>query len=314
MADTGHPSVVLPLEMASLVESARRALRGDTGAVTQQIIDVGSSAGGARAKAVVGWHPTSNVVVSGQFELPEGFEHWILKFDVGADRRLGHTAGFGRIEYAHARMAAAAGITMSACRLLEENGRAHFMTRRFDRDGNARIHMQSLCGLAHLDFNLPFVHSYEQYLRTILQLNLGAEALAQAWRRMVFNVAAVNCDDHTKNLAFLLDRAGRWTLAPAFDMCFAHNPGIDRWTRQHQMLVRGKAWDITGGDLLAIAADFDISQPQAAMARIVDAVRRWPEFAAEAGVPRDSIERIGALQATACARLLPPATASGRAR
>lgn len=314
MADTGHPSVVLPLEMASLVESARRALRGDTATVAQQIIDVGSSAGGARAKAVIGWNPGSQVVVSGQFELPEGYEHWILKFDVGDDRRLGHTAGFGRIEYAHARMAEAGGIAMSACRLLEENGRAHFMTRRFDRDGNAKIHMHSLCGLVHLDFNIPFVHSYEQYLRTVLELNLGAEALAQAWRRMVFNVAAVNCDDHTKNLAFLLDRSGRWTLAPAFDMCFAHNPGIDRWTRQHQMLVRGKAWDITGEDLIGIADDFDIMQPKIAMAEVVDAVRRWPEFAAEAGVPRESIDRIAALQTAACSRLGPRAIGSGRAR
>lgn len=305
LADSTGAAVVMPLTLAALVEDARRALQGKTGEVMQQIIDVGSSAGGARAKAVIGWNPSTRAVVSGQFDLSPGFEHWLLKFDVGEDRTLGHTKGFGRIEYAHYQMATAAGIVMSPCELLEENGRAHFMTRRFDRVGNNKLHLHSLCGLAHLDFNTPSVHSYEQYMRTILDLNLGARALEQAWLRCVFNVAAVNCDDHTKNLAFLMDAAGRWSLAPAYDMCFSHNPAADRWTRQHQMLVRGKAWDITGADVLSLAEEFEIHRPRVLLKRVVDAVKEWPALAKAAGVVPDDIKRIAALQAATASALAP---------
>lgn len=301
--DSTGAAVVMPLTLASLVEDARRALKGRTADVMQQIIDVGSSAGGARAKAVIGWNPATRAVVSGQFDLAPGFEHWILKFDVGEDKTLGHTKGFGRIEYTHYLMATAAGITMSPCALLEENGRAHFMTRRFDRVGNAKLHFQSLCGIAHLDFNTPSVHSYEQYLRTILDLNLGAKALEQAWLRCVFNVAAVNCDDHTKNLAFLMDATGRWSLAPAYDMCFSHNPAADRWTRQHQMLVRGKAWDIGAGEALSLAEEFEINRPRVLLKRVVDAVRQWPRLAKDSGVQAADIKSISRLQASACSKL-----------
>lgn len=303
MADIGLPAVVMPLELAALVEDARRALSGHTDTVAQQIIDVGSSAGGARAKAVIGWNPKSKVVVSGQFDLPDGFDHWILKFDVGEDRLLGHTAGFGRIEYAHHLMATEAGIRMNECRLLEENGRAHFMTKRFDRDGNSKIHMHSLCGLAHRDFNTPYVHGYEQYFRTVLDMKLGADAIEQAWLRCAFNVAAVNCDDHTKNLAFLMDTSGRWELAPAFDMCFSHNPAADRWTRQHQMLVQGKAWDISRDDLLEIAEDFGVNRPKVHLARVIESVKRWPDFAKQTGVPSEDIHRIRNVQSTSVSRL-----------
>jgi serine/threonine-protein kinase HipA len=184
---------------------------------------------------------------------------------------------------------------MSPCRLLEEHGRAHFMTRRFDRDGNSKLHVQTLCAMAHLDFNLPSVHSYEQYLRTVLTLGLDADALEQAWLRCAFNVAAVNCDDHTKNLAFVMARSGAWRLAPAYDTCFSHNPAAGRWTRQHQMLVAGKAWDITAVDLLALARQFDVRHPQLLLARLRDALARWPAFAREAGVPTAQTARIQAL-------------------
>ena len=285
-----------PLALARLVEDARRALQGELAAVTQDILDIGSSAGGARAKAVIGWNHATGEVLSGQFELPPGFEHWLLKFDVGGEGLLGHSAGFGRVEYAHYRMATEAGIHMNPCRLLEENGRAHFMTRRFDRDGNDKLHVQTLCAMAHLDFNAPYVHSYEQYLRTVLQLGLGADALEQAWLRCVFNVAAANCDDHTKNLAFVMDRSGSWRLAPAYDTCFAHNPAAGRWTRQHQMLVAGKAWDITAADLLSLARQFDVRQPKPLLQRVAAALARWPEFAREASVAADEIARIATLQ------------------
>jgi serine/threonine-protein kinase HipA len=215
IAETRSPAVTVPLDMAHLVEDARHALRGELGKIAQEILDVGSSAGGARAKAVIGWNPQTNEVVSGQFDLLHGYEHWLLKFDLGCDGVLSNSAGFGRIEYAHYLMALEAGIEMSESRLLEEGGRAHFMTKRFDRRGNDKVHVQSLCGLMHLDFNTPYVHGYEQYLRAVLELKLDAPALEQAWLRCVFNVAAVNCDDHTKNLAFMLDETGNWDIAPA---------------------------------------------------------------------------------------------------
>lgn len=286
-------AVSLPLDMAHLVEDARRALKGEFSKIAQDMIDIGSSAGGARAKAVIGWNPQTNQVVSGQFDVPDGFEHWLLKFDVGADGELGTTAGFGRIEYAHYLMAKAAGIEMSPCRLLEEGGRAHFMTKRFDRDGNEKLHTQSLCALMHLDFNMPYVHGYDQYLRTVLTLKLGADALEQAWARCAFNVAVVNCDDHTKNLGFLMDKSGQWKLAPAYDNCFSHNPGEGKWTRMHQMQVNGKTWDITAEDLLDFAKAYDIRRPRERLQQIVDAVGRWPEFAKNAGVPEEEVRRIG---------------------
>jgi serine/threonine-protein kinase HipA len=292
--ETRGPAVTVPLDMAHLVEDARHALRGELGKITQEILDVGSSAGGARAKAVIGWNPGTNEVVSGQFDLPDGYEHWLLKFDVGTDGVLSNTAGFGRIEYAHYLMALEAGIEMSESRLLEEGGRAHFMTKRFDRRGNDKVHVQSLCGLMHLDFNAPYVHGYEQYLRAVLELKLDAPALEQAWLRCVFNVAAVNCDDHTKNLAFMLDQTGNWDIAPAYDTCFSHNPAAGKWTRQHQMLVGGKAWDITDADLIALASTFDIRKPKELLDRVARTVARWPEFARRAGVPRVETDRITA--------------------
>jgi serine/threonine-protein kinase HipA len=296
LAETRSPAVVTSLDMAHLVEDARRALRGELQSVAQEILDIGSSAGGARAKAVIGWNPHTNEVVSGQFDLPRGYEHWLLKFDVGTDGVLNNSAGFGRIEYAHYLMATAAGIAMNDCRLLEEGGRAHFMTRRFDRRGNEKVHVQTLCGLMHLDFNAPYVHGYEQYLRAVLDLQLGAPALEQAWLRCAFNVAAVNCDDHTKNLAFMMDRSGAWDIAPAYDTCFSHNPAPGKWTHQHQMLVGGKAWNITDADLIALADAFDVRRPKELLKRLGQAIARWPEFADYAGVPPADMERIRAFQ------------------
>jgi serine/threonine-protein kinase HipA len=297
MQTSAAAEAAVPLQIAGLVEDARRALRGDVSKVTQHILDVGSSAGGARAKAVIGWDPKTRRVLSGQFDLPPGFEHWLLKFDgVGDDCRLGVTRGYGRIEYAHYRMAVDCGISMSECALLEEGGRAHFMSRRFDRRNNEKLHVQTLCGLQHLDFNIPYVSSYEQYFRTVLQLNLGAEAMRQAWLRCAFNVMARNCDDHTKNLAFIMDKAGTWSLSPAYDMSFSHNPGPDKWTRQHQMLVNGKAHHITRADLLLVAKQFDIDGANHLLDRVAEVLRQWPRYAREDGVPDAEIARIAGLQ------------------
>lgn len=291
-----HEQGAVPLHMASLVEEARLALRGEAEKVTQRILDVGSSAGGARAKAVVGFNPATEELLSGQFALPQGFEHWLLKFDgVGDDGRLGMSRGFGRIEYAHYLMALDSGIEMPPCRLLEESGRAHFMSRRFDRLGNRKLHVLSLCGMQHLDFNMPSVHSYEQYFRTVLELNLGAEALTQAFVRCAFNVMARNCDDHTKNLAFLMDQ-GRWALAPAYDVSFSHNPAPGKWTRQHQMLVNGKAWNIGRADLLKVARQFDVDSAAHRLDRIAAVLKEWPMYADRAGVHVEDMMRIRALQ------------------
>jgi len=170
------------------------------------------------------------------------------------------------------------------------------MTKRFDRRGNDKVHVHTLCGLMHLDFNTPYVHGYEQYLRAVLDLNLDASALEQAWLRCAFNIAAVNCDDHTKNFAFMLDQSATWKIAPAYDTCFSHNPAAGKWTRQHQMLVGGKAWDITDADLIALAGAFDVRRPRELLKRVAGAVARWPEFAKQAGVPRDEMLRIAAYQ------------------
>lgn len=287
-----------PVQLGALVEQARQAVAGhlndaDSAEHTlNELISVGTSAGGARAKAVLGWNPTTGELRSGQFDLPDEFEHWLLKFDgVGADPVLGPSQQYGRIEYAYYQMATAAGITMSPCRLLEEHGRAHFMTRRFDRTGPAKVHVQSLCALRHASYKYAQVHAYETLFITADQLGLGDAAMNQLFRRLVFNVAARNCDDHTKNVAFLMHEGRGWELAPAYDITYAYNPD-SVWTRAHQMSVGGKFSDITKQDLRTLADRFSIPGTQQAFDDVEAAVARWPEFAAQAGVGRDEIQRI----------------------
>jgi len=287
-----------PLEMKSLVEAARRALRGDlTGdreaqAALANIIRVGASAGGARAKAVVGWNPATGDIRSGQFDLPPGFEHWLLKFDgVGKDDKLGPGADYGRIEYAYHLMARAAGITMTPCRLLEENGRAHFMTRRFDRDANEKHHIQSLCALDHLDFKQRATHSCAQVFLAASRLGLDAAAFREIFRRMALNVMARNCDDHTRNIAFRLKRNAAWELAPAFDITHAHNPKGE-WTQQHMLSVNGKFDGISRADLLADADRFGVRRPKEILSEVREALSRWAGFAEKAGLRGAQSDRI----------------------
>ncbi len=284
--------------LSKLVESARRVVHGEIDddphaeAALKQILSVGTSAGGARAKATIAWNPTTNEIRAGQFEVEPGFEHWLLKFDgIGKDSELGEPQGYGRIEYAYYLMAVQAGVEMSPCRLLEESGRAHFMTRRFDRDGNNKIHAQTLCGLAHLDYKAKGVHDYSQYLGTIRQLQLGDVAMDQAFRRIVFNVMASNCDDHTKNLSFLLRNGQNWELAPAYDVIYAYNP-TGEWTYQHLMSVNGKFKDIRRDDLMVLADRFEIGSANKILAQVGEAVAAWPKFAKQAGVSADAINRI----------------------
>lgn len=265
------------------------------------ILQVGVSAGGARAKAIIAWNPKTNEVRSGQVDAPRGFQHWLLKFDGISNNRdresLADSQGYGLIEYAYYHMARAAGIDMSECRLLAENGRHHFMTRRFDRtpDGD-RVHMLSLCGMAHLDYNQAGAHGYEQAFQVIERLGMGKEAIEEQFRRMAFNVAARNQDDHTRNIAFLMDRRGRWRLSPAFDVTLAYNPQ-GQWTDRHQMSINGKRDGFERDDLLAVAERFRITRPRAlAILEAVDrAVRRWPDFADQAGVPDRRATEIGRL-------------------
>ncbi len=286
------------IELSQLVESARRAVQGDLStdpraeAALTQIIQVGTSAGGAKAKAVVAWNPRTNEIRTGQFEVEAGFEHWLLKFDgLGSDNELGGGKSHGRIEYAYHLMARAAGITMSPCRLLAENRRAHFMTKRFDREGNTRHHVQTLCAMAHLDYKQKATHDASQLLLTIDRLQLGYTAKEEAFRRMAFNVMAANCDDHTKNVAFLLREGGAWELAPAYDVTHAYNPE-GQWNNQHLMAVNGKFFGISRDDLLAVAERFGIGTAPQVLKEVGVAVSSWLEFAAQAKVGPSDSERI----------------------
>lgn len=294
---TGSSEIQLAalVELASEVLSDRAELSAsfageDREDALRDILSVGTSAGGARAKAVIAWNPVTEEVRSGQAEAPPGFEHWLLKFDgvsENKDKELADPQGYGAIEYAYSNMAKAAGIEMTACRLLEEHGRRHFMTRRFDRTvaGDKR-HMQSLGALAHFDLNDPNAHSYEQALLVIRRLGLPMAAIEELFRRMVFNVLARNQDDHVKNIAFLMDRAGEWSLAPAFDMTYAYQPD-GTWTARHQMSVNGKrdGFALTDFEAVAAVASMRRGRAKAIVGEVREAVADWPSFAAAAGVP-----------------------------
>lgn len=294
----------VPLEVSELVELTARILNDkrkltanflqDRQDALRLIIRVGTSAGGNRAKAVIAWNPKTGEIRSGQVDVPEGFEPWILKFDGVNDEILGDPRGFGRIEHAYYRMAVKAGIRMNPCKLLEENGRAHFMTRRFDRDDhNAKIHTQSLCALAHYDFNAAGEYGYEQAFNVILRLNLGHEALREMYRRMVFNVLARNQDDHTRNIAFLMDKDGLWRLSPAFDVVWAYNPAGD-WTNRHQMSVNGKRDGFTSRDLEVPAKQYDIHGAAKIREEVAAAVAEWPQCARLAGIDAKTARAIKA--------------------
>ena len=263
----------------------------EAAAALADIFRVGTSAGGARPKAVVAVNDETNSIKSGQSTAPPGYKHWILKFDGVEDIELGPSKGYGRIEYAYYRIATACGIDMTPCRLLEENGRAHFMTQRFDRDGNDKIHMQSLCGLAHYDFNLAGAYGYEQAFKVMRKLRLPYSDAEQMYRRMVFNVISRNQDDHTKNIAFLMDKDGSWRLSPAYDVTYAYRPN-GPWTNQHQMSINGKRRGITRDDLLFVGRQFTIKRPGEIIDQVVDEVATWPRVAREEEVASSLIEKI----------------------
>ena len=247
---------------------------------------------GARAKAVIAWNPETLEIRSGQLPADPGFDYWLLKLDgVGKDSELGTGGFYGRIEYAYYLMAKAAGIEMFESRLLEENDRAHFMTRRFDRQNGGKQHIQTLCAMQHLDFKQRATHDYNQYFQAIAALKLPAPALEEGFRRMVFNVLAANCDDHTKNLSFLMDESGQWQLAPAYDVTHAYNPKGE-WTYQHLMSVNGKFQGITRADLAAVGDRFLIPGYRRIINTVGEAIGRWPEFADAAGLPPGEMARV----------------------
>ncbi|MGO9872878.1 MAG: type II toxin-antitoxin system HipA family toxin [Acidimicrobiia bacterium] len=289
------------INLSELVVAARSALAG---AVTDEtrttnaikhLIAVGTSAGGVRAKAVVALNPITNELRSGQVPADPGFEQWLLKLDgVSADFDLGVSGHFGRIEYAYSKMAAAAGIEMTECRVLEEGGRAHFMTRRFDRTTTGeKIHVQSLCALAHLDFKQVGVHDYAQLFLQIDQLGLGADARAEAFRRMVFNVAAANCDDHSKNFSFLLPEGGEWKLAPAYDVTHAY-AARSEWTHEHLMAVNGRRTAIDRDGIDTVADRFAVPGAARIVDQVLAAVDEWHSHAGATGVADDVTQSVSA--------------------
>jgi len=286
------------VDLAQNVMKDRQSLDTQIGPVesenTEALIDllrVGTSAGGARPKAIIAMND-KGLVKSGQTIAPKGYEYWIVKFDGVTDEELGDPKGYGCIEYAYYLMAKDAGINITECRLLKEGGRSHFMTKRFDRQDGEKIHMLSLCGMAHFDFNKTGAYGYEQAFRVIQSLNLGMPEIEQQYKRTLFNVIGRNQDDHTKNISFLMGRDGQWRLSPAYDITYSYNPdGL--WTNQHQMTLNGKQKKFTGKDLILLGKVAGIRDPENIINEILKAVERWPQFAKAAGVKENQAIAIG---------------------
>ncbi len=290
------------IELDSLVEVASEALsekeefganlEEDKKAAIAEIVRLGTSAGGQRAKAIIAYNPLTGEVRSGQIEAPEGFDYYLIKLDgVTAEAGFRETQNFGRLEYSFYRLVKECGIEMSDCSLIEENGRAHFLTKRFDRQNGEKIHMQTLCGIAHYDYRNPRSYSYEQAFNVMRALRLPYSQAQEMYRRMVFNVVIRNQDDHTKNISFLMDRQGKWTLSPAYDMGFAYNPK-GGWTAQHQMSINGNFDNITRQDLLEFAKRNNIKEATEIIDRIAEVSSRWPLLARECEVPQPMIDAI----------------------
>jgi serine/threonine-protein kinase HipA len=285
------------VEINSLVEIASKMLskkepfvanlKSDEEKAMREILKIGTSAGGARPKAVIAYNEKTGEVRSGQTRAPEGFEHWLLKLDGVSEVQLGATHGYGRVEYAYYLMALDCGIEMMPCRLLEENGRAHFMTRRFDREGSyTKHHIQTFCAMKHFDYNRVNSYSYEQLFQTMRELKLTYAEAEQMFRRMVFNVIARNCDDHSKNFSFILKQGDRWRLAPAYDLCHAYRPGSE-WVSRHALSVNGKRENITREDLIVIGRSIRNKKAEEIIDQVNDTVHNWNYYADKAGVDKD---------------------------
>ncbi|MDA0930280.1 MAG: type II toxin-antitoxin system HipA family toxin [Bacteroidetes bacterium] len=259
-----------------------------------EILKIGSSAGGARAKALIAFNEKTGEVRSGQASAPKGFEHWLIKFDGVSDSQFGASMGYGRVEMAYYHMAVGAGIQMMECRLLEENGRAHFMTKRFDREhSKGKVHVQTFCAMRHYDFNEVTLYSYEELFETMRMLGLSYPEAQELFRRMVFNVMSRNCDDHTKNFAFVMHKSGKWNLSPAYDVCHAYRPGSD-WVSQHALSINGKRKNITRQDLLTVGKSMNIKNAEEIIDKVSMTVSNWDNYANSVNVDdklRDSIAK-----------------------
>lgn len=289
-------------EIDSLVNVASEALsqkssfgvnlNDDKKAAIAEILRLGTSAGGQRAKAIIAYNKATGEVRSGQVEAPEGFDYYLIKLDgVSATAGFKETGNHGRLEYSFYKLAKTCGIEMMGCSLIEENGRAHFLTKRFDRENGKKIHMQTLCGIAHLDYRLHHAYSYEQAFNVMRALRLPYSEAQEMFRRMVFNVVVRNQDDHTKNISFLMDESGKWRLSPAYDMGYAYNPN-GRWTATHQMSINGKFDEITREDLLVFAQQNNIKDAANTIDEISEVVSHWPEIANDCGVLPEIINTI----------------------
>jgi serine/threonine-protein kinase HipA len=292
------------VEIDSLVDIARKMLtkkeafltnlKADEEKAILEILKIGTSAGGARPKAVIAYNEKTGEVKSGQTNAPKGFQHWLLKLDGVSAVQLGDSKGYGRVEMAYYNMAVACGIQMMPSRLLEENGRAHFMTKRFDREGGStKHHIQTFCAMRHFDYNLVTSYSYEQLFQTMRELKLPYPDAEQMFRRMVFNVVARNCDDHTKNFAFRLKKDGKWELAPAYDICHAYQPG-HQWVSQHALSINGKRANITKNDLLTVGKSIKNKKAAESIEEISETVNKWISFADEVKVSPDLRDKISA--------------------
>lgn len=297
---TGPVTTDMKIEIDSLVEVAKEALSkkeefgtnldADRKAAIAEILRLGTSAGGQRAKAVIAYNKETGEVRSGQVQAPTGFDYYLIKLDgVSAEAGFKETENFGRLEFSFSLLAKECGIEMTECALIEENGRAHFLTKRFDRVNGNKIHMQTLCGIAHYDFHLRRAYSYEQAFNVMRRLRLPYSQAEEMFLRMVFNVVIRNQDDHTKNISFLMDNAGKWRLSPAYDLGFAYNPkGV--WTNTHQMSINGKFDDITRKDLQAFAISNNIKNANEIIDKVCEVTSKWPEMAKNCGVPKEMID------------------------
>ncbi|MDP3920351.1 MAG: type II toxin-antitoxin system HipA family toxin [Candidatus Omnitrophota bacterium] len=290
--------VALASEILTKQESFKTAFsESEKEQAMKDILRVGTSAGGARAKAIIAWNPKTNEVRSGNIDIAEGFSYWILKFDGvkgNKDKDLEDPEGYGLIEYAYHKMAAAAGIKMMECRILREGGRSHFMTKRFDRnEAGKKIHMQSLCALAHYDYNQAGAYSYEQAMQVMRKLQMPMESLEEQYRRTAFNIIARNQDDHVKNIAFLMGKAGNWALSPAFDVTYSYNPS-GGWTNRHQMSVNAKRDDFVKEDFIMFAKNAALKKTNAMdiLEEVQNTVKKWKNFADRCGVPKAIAQKI----------------------
>ena len=281
-------------KMLSKKEAFATNIKDEDKKAISEILRIGTSAGGARPKAVIAYNPKSGEVKSGQTNAPKGFEHWLIKLDGVSDVQLGKSQGYGRVEMAYYKMATDCGIEIMPSKLLEENGRAHFITKRFDRDdGSIKHHIQSFCAINHFDYNAVTSFSYEQLFQTMRELKLPYSAAEQMFKRMVFNVLARNCDDHTKNFSFRLKKDKEWELAPAYDVCHAYQPG-NKWVSQHALSINGKRKNITREDLLVIGKSIRSKNAEFLVDEINKTVANWKKYADSAKVSpilRDEIEK-----------------------